>query len=667
MKITKYSIKNQEAISEIIGTQLLILITVSLFSIIYLSILFSPPAEIPPSSDIIIVAEGENIIFSNEGGKDIDLKTQIELLVDGEEHGNYSVNDLLQPALKEDGVWNYGEQFTITSPILKGKDVTVLLIDTVSNTLISHVKFDAVNPLSTMVNTIDPYYQTSIPFTVTARSNGAKPDNITLWYRHEWTWEDQFENNDLYVLSSNNMSFDEGNFVTVNKTFSGIIDYVDQISNQDGSIDIGSHSNFNAQTAGPDSTIDILLEENTAGFSDTILIDRESFEGTWPPSGWSEYGYTYWNKENNDAYDGSWSADFDGQGWGTSGYLFSPELDCADATSIFISFYFKEEISQSNEFEIYLKDNHNNWDNVDDLGESPHGWNYYTTQITDPQYFNSNFQICWYARDVESEEHIYLDYVYITKESGTPNYELDLEVQWDYVNHTKPVENLCIYCSQIDIEDLIVEVWNENQTQWDQLINSISTGWNNISVSNWLTSSLFTIRFKDGSNISDSDIGSWEIDCAYLSLVDPVNDFSYQGNITSLNITKPVDSTWETFYANTNNNDDSLFSILDENNQVLLSGLDGKENSISAISENTIKLYGSFNGPVTLDDWQVSVHTSDWTAFETDEQEPWAWSFDFPEGIGLYSFYSTAKKTGWYDENPPSNYDTQCFYDFYGG
>ncbi|UCC58465.1 MAG: hypothetical protein JSW14_00625, partial [Candidatus Bathyarchaeum sp.] len=75
-----------------------------------------------------------------------------------------------------------------------------------------------------------------------------------------------------------------------------IEDYVDNdASDVDSSEDVGSHSNFAAQQAGPDSVYDTLTEE-TAGVGNTTLIDAESFEGTWPPTGWSETGN--WNKES---------------------------------------------------------------------------------------------------------------------------------------------------------------------------------------------------------------------------------------------------------------------------------------------------------------------------------------------------------------------------------
>jgi len=657
------------AVSTIIGTNLLLLITIGLFSFIYISIFIIPVEDSSPHADIIIGVDGNDIIFYNAGGEGLSLDTQVMVKIDGEEQVSFTVDDYLQEEFKVDDLWSYPEQFIFSIPLLEGKGVTVNIMDGASNSLIANAKVDATNPLNTLVNTIDPYYQNSVPLTITARSTGANPDNITLWYRFQWSWGDSFENADTYLSSYYNMSFDDGDFVTVNRSGSGVIDYVDQLYDIDESADIGSHSNFNAQTDGPDSTYDTLLEEDTGGSSETVLINNESFEGSWLPLGWSETYHSSWNKESNDEYDGSWSADFDGDGWGEYGSLYSPEIDCSDATSIYISFYFREVLDQDNEFELYLKDRYNNWDNTVDLGGFPSGWNHYTAQITDSQYFHSDFQIIWYARDVEDEEHIYIDYVYVSKESGTPNFELDLEQQWTgIVNYSKPVENLCIYVINTDAEDLIVDIWNETSSNWDELIESISIGWNNISVTNWLTNSSLTIRYKDGSNVSDSDRGSWEIDSSYLYLIDPENDISYQGNITSINITKPAGISWRYFYADVNNTDNSNFNILDDQGFILQAGLNGGRNDISSISNDKIKLFGTFDGQARLDSWNVTVSSSGWEAFESiDESEPWNWLFDFPGGDGFYSFYSIAKRDNWDDESPPSAYDTSCYYNSLGG
>ena len=50
-------------------------------------------------------------------------------------------------------------------------------------------------------------------------------------------------------------------------------------------------------------------------------------------------------------------------------------------------------------------------------------------------------------------------------------------------------------------EDIIVDAWNG--ASWDTVFSDISPGWNNASITTWLTSSTFTIRFKDGSNLGD--------------------------------------------------------------------------------------------------------------------------------------------------------------------
>ena len=81
----------------------------------------------------------------------------------------------------------------------------------------------------------------------------------------------------------------------------------------------------------------------TYEITNTTLVDDESFEGaTWPPTGWSETDY--WNREDDQAYDGTWSADFDGSGVGRSGNLDTPTLDCSDSniTAIKIYFYYRD-------------------------------------------------------------------------------------------------------------------------------------------------------------------------------------------------------------------------------------------------------------------------------------------------------------------------------------
>ena len=92
-------------------------------------------------------------------------------------------------------------------------------------------------------------------------------------------------------------------------------------------------------------------------------------------------------------------------------------------------------------------------------------------------------------------------------------YALNLEEQWTNVNTTylnsHPV--LCINIGTSAPAGLAVDAWNGGS--WQMLSNSIVSGWNNLSVSSYLTSPNFTIRFRVGNNTVQS---SWQIDAALL-------------------------------------------------------------------------------------------------------------------------------------------------------
>ena len=291
-------------------------------------------------------------------------------------------------------------------------------------------------------------------------------------------------------------------------------DYVDYISNVDSSADKGTHSAFAEQQVGPDSVYDTLTEENIGGESLITLIDAESFEGSWPPTDWTPSGN--WAQETDQYYDGSYSADFDGSGNGVSGNLETCDLNCSDAVSIFVSFRFYDLALDPNELllEYY---NGASWVEMVDLGTgyTEGAWNLYEQQITDSSYFVSDFKIRWVADDVEVNEYGCIDLVNVTKEIVPPdNYELDLEVQWTNVDYDETNEELCIYMGSTSEENLKVEVWTGSS--WD-VFTTLNVGWNNSTVSSYLTSSTFTIRFIGETETADAVQDYWTIDASLLN------------------------------------------------------------------------------------------------------------------------------------------------------
>ena len=96
------------------------------------------------------------------------------------------------------------------------------------------------------------------------------------------------------------------------------------------------------------------------------------------------------------------------------------------------------------------------------------------------------------------------------------DYQLDQEVQWTGIPYLLPNENLSIYGGTMDSEDILVDVWNG--TGWENVFTDLSSGWNNASITDWLTTSNFTIRFKGGNETGDTVQDTWQIDVALIHI-----------------------------------------------------------------------------------------------------------------------------------------------------
>lgn len=95
------------------------------------------------------------------------------------------------------------------------------------------------------------------------------------------------------------------------------------------------------------------------------------------------------------------------------------------------------------------------------------------------------------------------------------NYQLDLEAQWVDAKYEQQNKELCIKTGTLNSENLKVDVWSGSS--WITIINALTANsWNNVSVSTYLTSSTFTIRFIDTTTSNDTTQSSWQIDCVLL-------------------------------------------------------------------------------------------------------------------------------------------------------
>jgi len=697
---------NKKAVTEVLGTLLLLGISVSLFSIVYLSVLTTPSNPHSPSVNIGCTFDENNIILSHLGGKDLSLDTKVLFTFNDGSTDEIIINDYMTSEYKVDEKWGLGEKVVYSSSSLIGNQVEVAVVDVKSNSIVMIASVPPVNPIITFVNNL-AYLQTESTISISATSSGVNPDNVSLWYYWNGLWEDNFDDNDTNVSSYHNMSFSSGDYVTVNQSGIGsdIEDYVDDnTGNVDGSLDNGVHSNFENEKT-KDTTYDTLTEGNTnLGSEDYVDSDTSNVDSS------TDKG-THGNFNNQKTLDGSFDTlteentagggstttliddDFEGaNNWNTDwdivttysvspthsiecdryeNDLISSDLNTAGASSITISFKYRiDDIDGSDNINVYYYDG-NYYDAIEEIGDDQEDtWLTYSDTIYnsggDAQYFVNDFRLAIDGSSIDNGEHLWVDDVLIQKEIIVENYEIDLEVQWTNIDYDETYEELCIYAGTMGSEDIIVDAWNG--VSWETVFSDLSTGWNNASITTWLTSSTFTIRYKGGTETTDTNQDTWQIDATLIHVWTPSGDIYYEGNITSITITKPSNSDWSMFYADVNNRANSTFSILNAAGNPLLENLDGTGNNISNdVTVNTIRLFGEFNYSVTLDSWNVTIDGEDWNIYSTDTSSPWSWNFDFEDNNGFilfYWFYSIGKKSGWPDENTPEGlgYDTRCKY-----
>ena len=133
-----------KAVSEIVGTLLLLGISISLFSVIYLSVSTIYPSAARPSVNLICSVEKNKIIIEHRGGKTLDLDTKFTVTIAGTNE-KFTVSDYLNNKSRDNGVWNIGEQVVLPVGDIADKNVSVSVIDVHSNSIIMMVVLQGAN------------------------------------------------------------------------------------------------------------------------------------------------------------------------------------------------------------------------------------------------------------------------------------------------------------------------------------------------------------------------------------------------------------------------------------------------------------------------------------------------------------------------------------------
>ena len=130
--------RGNNAVSEIVGTLLLLVISVSLFSVIYLSVITVSPSPTRPSVNLICTLEKNNITLEHRGGKTLDLGTEIIVTINDTTE-RFIVNDYMNNESWENGVWNIGERVVFPTGDVTDLEVSASVVDVHSNSVIMMV------------------------------------------------------------------------------------------------------------------------------------------------------------------------------------------------------------------------------------------------------------------------------------------------------------------------------------------------------------------------------------------------------------------------------------------------------------------------------------------------------------------------------------------------
>ena len=121
--------RENKAVSEIIGTILLLSIAVTLFSAVYIFVINETldPADHLPAVSIIGTTEGKELVFENRGGESLPPDTLICFLSIGGSQMNMTIGSYLEDT-NGNGLWDVGEKLVFNSSDL-GIDITNLQVD----------------------------------------------------------------------------------------------------------------------------------------------------------------------------------------------------------------------------------------------------------------------------------------------------------------------------------------------------------------------------------------------------------------------------------------------------------------------------------------------------------------------------------------------------------
>lgn len=286
--------------------------------------------------------------------------------------------------------------------------------------------------------------------------------------------------------------------------------------------DKGTHSNFTTQQS-YDAIYDTLTEENTGGDPEYEWLDCDALGDEYLD--WTEVGADpYLDAQDQPTnYIYTTSSDV----W--EGWFDFPSTTLTGTLSVNMTVYSNNDDGIGDDYaDVYVDyTGSGEGSDVGDVGQHT-DWQYDDIDLGSHSVSEvNNLRVRFQYIKVGGADDVRIDHVRVGVASeGGDNYELDLEVQWSTLDYDEGNEYLCLNMGTTDDEDLLVDVWNTTTSDWDNLFSDLTPStWNNLSVTSYLTSTNLTIRFKGGSESSDTNQDSWQIECSLIHVWTEVDNY----------------------------------------------------------------------------------------------------------------------------------------------
>jgi len=132
-----------KAVSETVGTLLLLGMSITLFSIIYFSIVTIYPISANPTVNLICFKDENTIIIEHRGGESLSLDTKILLNIGGIDN-ELTVGEIIENDSNSDGFWSIGERLVYNTTQYYDNDIDytencnlgINIIDKFSNSIV---------------------------------------------------------------------------------------------------------------------------------------------------------------------------------------------------------------------------------------------------------------------------------------------------------------------------------------------------------------------------------------------------------------------------------------------------------------------------------------------------------------------------------------------------